>query len=357
MKAFLCLSLFALMLSACAPSLEATHEMPTDELNSEQGQGEADAPASEPPAPTGSTPAPEEALVDASEPVPYSNPVNDPRFAYLPDGRHLSGITVSGRKLALTKGIGAAFSNAKRSEYQALKAATQTDPVHKTQWVLMDLDRHRIASKSLSSHKKLFGASSSKVYVGAALLDRKSGALSNTQLQLMADMLVVSSNSAWTELQRQVGDGDANKGRERIHAFTQRMGYRQTRGFQGYWGSLHGNELTPDESVETLYDIYRGAFPGAALLWKVMHACRTGAARGLKYIPSNIYVGGKTGTYDGPTENPETGQQYNVAIRNHLLVFNAGGTQYGLAILSNAGNDESVAVLTGGLIREYAGVP
>jgi hypothetical protein len=220
----------------------------------------------------------------------------------------------------------------------------------------MDLSSHQVIAKSLSSNKKLFGASSSKIYVGSALMDKQNGSISSSQLQLMADMLVVSSNTAWTNLQAQIGGGDANKGRQYIHNFTQRMGYKQTRGYQGYWGSTHGNELVPDEAVETLYDLYRNAFPGASVVWKIMHTCRTGSSRGLKYIPSSIYVGGKTGTYDGPTENPETGASYNVAIRNHLMVFYAGGRQYGLAILSNSGSDQSAALLAGGLIREYAGV-
>ena len=87
-----------------------------------------------------------------------------------------------------------------------------------------------------------------------------------------------------------------------------------------------------------------------------MHTCRTGATRGRKYIPKEIFVGGKTGTYDGPTENPETGKNYNVKVRNHLLVFNVQGKQFGLAILANTGSDESAALMAGGLIREYAGI-
>lgn len=285
-----------------------------------------------------------------------SSPGADKDFAKLPDGRLLSSITVSGSKLSLTKGKGTAFTAQKLADYKALKKATQTDPEHRVQWAFMNLDTHQILDKSLSSYRKLFGASSSKIYVGAALLDKQNGKLTDSQLQLMADMLVVSSNEAWTNLQSQIGGGNADNGREAIHKFTQRMGYLNTRGFQGYLGNVHGNELIPDEAVETLFDIYHDQFPGAEILWKIMHTCRTGSSRGLKYIPSNIYVGGKTGTYDGPTENPLTGNTYDVAIRNHLLVFNIDGHQFGLAILSNSGTDESAALIAGGLIREYTSV-
>lgn len=286
----------------------------------------------------------------------YSNPVNDRNFTKMPDGRDLSVISVSGSKLSLTKGTGTAFTDARKQEYMKLKSATQTDPDHNVQWVLMDLDSHKVLDKSLSSNRKLFGASSSKVYVAATLLDQQNGTLTSSQLQLMANMLVVSSNEAWTTLQSQIGGGNSDKGRQAIQAFTAKMGYAQTRGFQGYLGKVHGNELVPDEAVEMLYDIYTSAFPGAALQWKLMHTCRTGASRGLKYIPKTIYVGGKTGTYDGPTENPDTGKSYEVAVRNHLMVFNAGGREYGLAVLANSGSDESAALLAGGLIREYGGV-
>lgn len=334
-KALLILSFLAL--AACGQDFATTAENLPNEVLDQPGSGE----------PIGALPV-----------TPgTNNPVLDANFATFPDGTKLSSISVSGERLSLSKGTGTSFTAAKKSEYEALKNASQSDPAHKVQWTFMDLDAHRVIARSLSAGKKIFGASSSKIYVAAALLDRQNGQLTASQRQLMAEMLVVSSNSAWTNLQSQIGEGSADKGRERIFDFTQRMGYPLTRGWQGYWGSVHGNELVPDEAVETLYDIYRNRFPGAEVLWKLMHTCRTGSSRGRKYIPSSIYVGGKTGTYDGPTENPETGATYNVAIRNHLLIFHVGGRQYGLAVLANSGSDESAALLAGGLLREYAGVP
>jgi hypothetical protein len=174
-------------------------------------------------------------------------------------------------------------------------------------------------------------------------------------------MLVISSNTAWTDLQAQIGDGDSNKGRERILDFTQRMGYERTRGFQGSWKNMHGNELTALETAEYLHDTYKANYPGAEVLWKLMHTCRTGSNRGLKYIPSQIFVGGKTGTYDGPSVDPETGKNqnpngsaYKVAVRNHMMVFYIEGVQYALTVLADSGSDESAALLAGGLIREFA---
>lgn len=289
-----------------------------------------------------------------------SNPVTDRDFTTLPSGKDLRTISVSGSRLTLAKGSGSSFSASHQAAYQKLKLATQSDPNHSVQWVFMDLDAHRVIEMSFAHDRKVFGASSSKVFVGGALLDKQNGTLSSSQLQLMSEMLVVSSNTAWTNLQGQIGGGNANAGREGVYNFTQRMGYQRTRGYQGYWGNLHGNELTASESAEFLHDTYKGNYPGAETLWKLMHACRTGSSRGRKYIPSSVFVGAKTGTYDGPTENPETGKttnpngsSYQVAIRNHLMVFNIEGRQYALTVLANSGSDESAALLAGGLIREY----
>jgi hypothetical protein len=187
------------------------------------------------------------------------------------------------------------------------------------------------------------------------LLDKQGGELTANQLQLMADMIVISSNTAWVELQKQIGDGNSDLGRERNYQFTQRMGYERTRGFQGTWGTMHGNELTAHELVEYLYDTYHGNYPGAEAAWKIMHTGRTGAARAKKYIPTDVFIGGKTGTYDGDTVDPETGAPIVVHVRHQVLVFNVQGREYGLAILANTGSDESAAVLAGGILREYAG--
>jgi hypothetical protein len=340
-----------LSLAACGKSYQVDEVMPQETLD--EGTETVDEPA------TADDPS-VDPVTDPSDPFPKLNPVTDKKFTTLPDGRSLSSIKVNGAKLSLAKGAGGTFSSSKMTAYQALKRATQTDAKHKVQWVFMDMDEHRVIEKSLSSNRKVFGASSSKIYVAAALLDKQKGALKESQLQLMADMLVVSSNTAWTNLQKQIGDGSADKGRQRILDFSKAMGYVKTRGFQGYLGDLHGNELVADEAIETLHDIYTGSFPGAELEWKIMYACRTGASRGRKYIPTNIYVAGKTGTYDGPTENPETGSTknadgsaYQVKIRNHVLSFYVDGKQYGLVVLANDGADESAALLAGGLLREY----
>jgi hypothetical protein len=282
-----------------------------------------------------------------------TNPVSDRDFMRLPDGRNLAEMKVSGVKLTLTRGTGNSFGSSQQASYQNLKQASLSDPNNKIQWVVMNLDGHQVVAQSLSARKRIFGASVTKVYCGGALLDKQAGTLSSSQMQLMADMIVVSSNSAWTNLQKQIGGGDADRGRAGTHAFTQRMGYADTFGFQGTWGHIHGNELTAADLAEYMHDTYKGEYPGAETLWKLMHTGRTGTSRGKKYIPRELFVGGKTGTYDGPTQID--GVAMNVKVRNHMMVMNVNGTEYVIAILNNTGSDENTAVLAGGLLREYTG--
>lgn len=284
-----------------------------------------------------------------------TNPVSDRDFMRLPDGSNLADIKVSGTKLSLTRGTGKAFTATAKANYESIKADSMTNPNSKVQWVLMDLDSHRIIEQSGATHRRMFGASVAKVYVASTLVDKQNGTLSSSQKQLFADMLVVSSNTAWVNLQKQIGGGNDDNGREAIWNFTQRMGYTDTRGWQGSWGSRHGNELTAGDLIELLHDTYKGRYAGAETFWKVMHTCRTGTDRGRKYIPSSIIVGAKTGTYDGPTTLD--GVNVSVEMRNHVMVFNWNGREYGLVILANTGNDETAAALAGGLIREYLGVP
>lgn len=284
---------------------------------------------------------------------PLSHPSEDPNFAVLPNGTDLRKISSHGSKLKLEFGTGAVWTDKQQDAYLKLKQTTKTVPNFKMQWAIMDLDSHQVLEHSLSSSMKIFGASNSKIFVGATLLNKQNSSLNAQQLQLMADMLVPSDNNAWVELQKQIGGGDSDKGRETIQNFTQKMGYLRMRGFQGTWGSMHGNELTADETTEFLYDTYQQNYVGAVYLWKYMHTCRTGAARARKYIPRDVYVGGKTGSYSGPSVDPETGRPNTVDIFNHTILFKVDGRQYGLTVLSNTGDEEQTAIMAGGLFREY----
>ena len=281
-----------------------------------------------------------------------SHPGNDPAFLTLPNGKSLASVRVNGYPLSLTRGTGRPFGAREQAAYKKLRAEADAGRVH-VDYVLMDLDRRQVLAQSPKTSRLQFGASVSKVFVGATLLDKQKGELRAGQLGLLAGMIVVSSNTAWAQLQAQIGGGDFHAGKEPNFRFTQRMGYARTRGWSGNWRGLHGNELSAKELADFLADTYHSRYPGAETLWKVMHTGRTGALRGKKYLPSDLYVGGKTGTYDGPT--PMSEGPRNVRVRHHILAFNVKGVEYGLVVLANTGSEETSALLAGGLLREYTG--
>ena len=261
------------------------------------------------------------------------------------------------RKLLFRKcGEGFTFGTEQEKQYCRLKSSSQI------QWTLSDLKTGEIISRSDNAGEVFFGASASKIFVAAALLHKQNGKISKKQLILLTRMIVRSDNIAWKELQRQAGtDGTDDSGRLAVHAFIKTMGYKNLRAFQGWMtkqdgSQLHGNELNSLAVAQFLFDTCHNRYPGAEILWKIMHATRTGRKKINKYTPKSIYIGGKTGTYHGPNESKETIKHATIMARNHITVFTINGQDYSLTILSNTGRDEDVAVLGGGLMREHLGV-
>ena len=288
----------------------------------------------------------------------YSAPktANNDDFFTLENGENLCevGGPHTRKMLTLVYGRGQPFGDLKKKRYCKLKNSQK--PI---QWVLMNLDSGVTISKSNNAEAIYFGASVSKLFVAATLLNKQHGKLNRSQLRLMADMIARSSNSAWIELQRQAGeDGTADLGRLAVQEFTQDMGYGKIKGFQGWMtqkdgSKIHGNELNAIELSRFLYDTYHRNYMGAEILWKIMHATKTGDNKVNKYTPRHICIGGKTGTYHGENASPKTVKLNSIKARNHVVVFKVNNSQYGLSILSNTGSDEDVAILSGGLMREF----
>lgn len=285
--------------------------------------------------------------------------ISDEDFFTLENGLNLREFGGSEVRNLLTRqrGQGVLFGNAQQEIYRRLKKDEQ-----QIQWTLSDLQTGAVLSRSSNADEVFFGASASKIFVAAALLDKQHGKLRRDQLQLMVKMVVRSNNHAWKELQRQAGsDGTDDSGREAVDNFSRQMGYANLRCFQGWLKKkdgtkIHGNELNCIDVATFLYDTYHGKYEGAEILWKIMHATRTGKKKINKYTPKDVYIAGKTGTYHGPNESPETIQLKTLKARNHVVVLNVNGKYYGLSVFSNTGRDEDVAILGGGLMREFIGV-
>ena len=291
--------------------------------------------------------------------IAADNPAEDEeQFFTLSNGTNLRsfGGPEVRKLLSRKQGGGAVFGAKQEKQYCRLKKNDQV------QWCLSDLETGNVISSSPNAGEVFFGASASKVFVAATLLDKQNGEISRKQLNLMTRMIVRSSNPAWRELQCQCGtDGSDDEGRQAVHDFVQRMGYENLRAFQGWMtrpdgSKLHGNELNSLDVARFLFDTYHNRYPGAEILWKIMQGTRTGSKKINKYTPTSIYIAGKTGTYHGTNESKATIKHAAIKARNHITVFNINGKQYSLTILSNTGKDEDVAVLGGGLMREYLGV-
>ena len=116
------------------------------------------------------------------------------------------------------------------------------------------------------------------------------------------------------------------------------------------------NELNTLELSRFLFDTYQRRYAGADVLWEIMRATRTGRGKIGKYTPSDLHIGGKTGTYSGPNESRATIHHPSIGARNHAAVLFTGTGTYGISVLSNTSSSEDVASLGGGLMREYLGV-
>ena len=216
-----------------------------------------------------------------------SRGVTNDAFFTLENGinlRQYAGAGV-GPMLNRIHGRGKYFGEEQKKRYSRLKQA------EKIQWALNDLETGKIISRSDNADEVYFGASVAKIFVAAALLCKQNGNFSKAQLRLMIRLIVVSSNSAWKELQRQTGDDGTNdSGRAAVDAFVQSMGYTNTKGFQGWWRKkdgtrIHGNELNSVELAKFLYATYHRHYKGAEVLWKIMQATSTGRNRINKYAP------------------------------------------------------------------------
>lgn len=259
--------------------------------------------------------------------------------------------------LQAAHGVGAEFGPQQQSRYCELKHGD--DPI---QWVVNNLQTGEIVSRSANADELYFGASTSKLFVAAAFLDKVDGQLTEEQLRDLVRMIVVSSNSAWLKLQRMTGEKVSDyDGRVAVQAFVTRMGYPKTQGFQGWikhqdGTRIHGNELNAIELAQFLRDTYMREYPGADVLWEVMKATRTGSSKINKYTPADLHIGGKTGTYSGPNASPATIQHATIGARNHAAVLFTERGVFGISVLSNTSENEDVAVLGGGLMREYLDV-
>lgn len=241
-------------------------------------------------------------------------------FFVLADGTDLKAIDTNN---LLKRRTGAGKSFSAQSSYASLKKDS------KVHWVVRDLESGALLGASANAHQNVYGASVSKALVAAALLDKRQGKLAASEWRLVFRLLVESDNGVWSTLENLAG------GKSAVDAFTQAMGYKKTQ------GSRSGNQLNARELGDFLVDVHQQRFAGAEGLLKVMSACATGAAKAVKYVPSEVLLGGKTGTWN--------------EYQHDMRFVETGGKRTAIVVLTRRGKDEDVAVTFGGLLREHLG--
>lgn len=225
------------------------------------------------------------------------------------------GITMS-----RNKGLGSSFSE---TAYLQLKNKPTIS------WAVYDISKDSLIGKSENASKGVYGASVSKVVVSANAYDKNKGELrSDADIGKVIKLLVKSDNGVWDAVTEMGGGNDS------VNDFSNRMGYGMSP------ARRKGNSISATGMVKFWRDVCRNKFDGAESIFKITSSCQTSSSRSRKCIPTNCYMGGKTGTYD----------RYN----HDTAWIQKGDKWYAICVLTS-GNDGSDAVATmfGGLFKEF----
>jgi hypothetical protein len=238
-------------------------------------------------------------------------------------GINLSAIASRGGiKLSRNKGIGSSGYSA--SKYQSAKK----NP--KVYWAIYNISKDTLIAKSSNANKNVYGASVPKVIVASAALDKFKGNFPNqSDYDKVIKLLVKSNNDVWTPLQNLAGGANA------VNDWSKKMGYtmQSARGM--------GNNANAVDMCKFWSDVCNNKFGGAEVIFRVTASCQTSGARSRKYLPTSVFIGSKTGTYE--SSNHDTGW------------LQVGDDFYSISVLSELGasGSEAIASMFRGLYDEY----
>jgi hypothetical protein len=248
---------------------------------------------------------------------------NDTNFFTTTKGINLSTIaSKSGIKLSRNKGL--AGSGYSQSKYQSAK----NNP--KVYWCIYNISKDKIVAQSTNANKNVYGASVPKVIVASAALDKYNGLFPNqSDYEKVIKLLVKSDNDVWTPLQNLAGGGNA------VNDWSKKMGYsmQSARGM--------GNNANAVDMCKFWSDVCHNRFDGAEVIFRVTASCQTSASRSRKYLPTSLFIGGKTGTYQ--SSNHDTGW------------INVGSDFYSISVMTELGTNgsDAIASMFRGLYDEY----
>ena len=190
----------------------------------------------------------------------------------------------AGITLKRNTGLNSSYSE---SKYQSAKK----NP--KVYWAIYDITNDRLIDSSKNASVNIYGASVPKVVVASAALDNNYGDFSSSDYEKLIKLLVKSDNDVWTPIQNLAGGADE------VNQWAKKMGYT-TKPARG-----NVNNSNAIDMCKFWRDVCRNNFKGAEAIFTISSSCQTNSSRGLKYMPSNVYMGNKTGTYND--SNHDTG--------------------------------------------------
>ena len=247
---------------------------------------------------------------------------NDENFFTNSDGKNLYEL---GKKVGITmsrnKGLGGAFS---KDIYESNKE----NP--KVSWAVYDISNEKLLASSKNASTNVYGASVPKICVASATFDKNGGKLpTDSDYEKVIKLLVKSDNEVWTYLQDLAGGKDA------VNNWSKKMGYTMQPARGG------GNNSNAIDMCKFFNDVCRNNFKGAENIFKISSSCQTSAGRSKKCMPKDVFMGGKTGTY----------QDSN----NDCCWLQKGDKFYSICVLTQLGGNGSnvIAQIFRGLYNDY----
>ncbi len=196
-------------------------------------------------------------------------------------------------------------------------------------WAVYDMNSNQLLGSSSNASTNIYGASVPKVCVAAAAFANNDGVLKNSDYEKVIKLLTKSDNTVWNDIQKLAG------GPKGVNDWAESMGYRMKPARNA------GNQSNAIDMCKFWSDAYNNKFKGADSILRISSSCKTSGSRSLKLMPSNVYIGGKTGTYN----------EYN----HDSCWIQDGGKFFSITVLTELGSSgsEAIAQMFRGLYDEY----
>lgn len=204
---------------------------------------------------------------------------NDENFFTNSEGKNLSSLAKNvGISLKRNVGLNNAFNESKYKTYK-------TNP--SVYWAVYDINEDKFLASSDNASTNVYGASVPKVVVASSAFDNNGGKLPNDKdYEAVIKLLVKSDNNVWTGIQNLAGGTNA------VNQWAEKMGYKMKPARNG------GNSSNAIDMCKFWNDVCRNNFKGADNIFRLSSSCQTSSSRSKKCMPPDVFLGGKTGTYE-----------------------------------------------------------